>query len=76
MPGWAAYLGKISYGLYVYHLLMLYICLHVHWPHRIIAVPVALVLTIITAKFSFVWIERPFLKLKRRFGVFLHTKPI
>ncbi len=71
MPKWAANLGKISYGLYVYHLLMLQICFYVYGlffrTHKILAVAPAFFLTILTAKCSYAWFERPFLQRKRRF---------
>jgi peptidoglycan/LPS O-acetylase OafA/YrhL len=79
MPKWAANLGKISYGLYVYHILMLQICFRFYSlffsSHKIVAVVPAFFLTILTAKSSYAWFERPFLQLKRRFEI-LHTRPV
>ena len=79
MPKWAADLGKISYGLYVYHLLMLRISFYVYSlfsrSHKFVAVVPAFFFTILTARYSYVWFERPFLRRKRQFEI-LHTKPI
>jgi len=66
-------LGKISYGLYVYHAFILY-SIHALC-HGVLAKPgfqltadaIALVTTIVVAKLSYRWLESPFLKLKERF---------
>jgi peptidoglycan/LPS O-acetylase OafA/YrhL len=69
----AVYLGHISYGLYVYHLLALNIAkaglLHSigvcpFWLRGAIALP----LTVGMAALSYAWLEAPFLRLKNRFG--------
>jgi peptidoglycan/LPS O-acetylase OafA/YrhL len=67
------YLGKISYGLYVFHTTGL--ALVVRWLPQfsysvlwIAAVDtIALLLTIATAALSYKYFEKPFLRLKRRF---------
>jgi len=80
MPQWAVSLGRISYGLYVYHLSALRICrtilqlLHFSRPLEL-SVPCGLMLTILIAKLSYAKLESPFLRLKRRFEV-IHTRPI
>jgi len=57
----AAYLGKISYGQYVFHAAIL----------RAVPSPVlALPLTIAVAAFSHRFLESPFLRLKDRFARF------
>lgn len=80
MPQWAISLGKISYGLYVYHLTAIRIsatllfALHFrHWLE--LASPPAFLLTILIAKLSYDKLESPFLRLKRRFEA-VHTRPI
>jgi peptidoglycan/LPS O-acetylase OafA/YrhL len=72
MPRWASSLGKISYGLYVWHLFMLVVA-RGFISSRAGSVPLALGFTILTARLSYALIERPFLRLKRRFEV-LHSR--
>ncbi len=67
------YLGKISYGLYVYHVLGLMISEFI-LPHPeatmsryLVRDAIALSLTIAFAAASFRWLEMPFLAIKQRF---------
>jgi len=67
------YLGRISYGLYVFHVLGLLISDHVvHdqaaslWRYAL-RVGVALAATIAMSAISYRWLETPFLSLKQRF---------
>lgn len=80
MPQWATRLGKISYGLYVYHMLagttVQAILSRLHIVHSYgTYIPLSLLLTILAAKCSYAWLESPFLGLKRRFEI-VHTRPI
>lgn len=75
------YLGKISYGLYVYHMFALYLMglslggkagtmgrFAYYWFG-------ALVLTVLLASASYRWLESPFLHLKERFA-FVKSRPV
>lgn len=79
------YLGKISYGLYVYHWiawrfdkkLVEKVWLHMHWPdtfENAIAIVLALASTIAIASLSYHFVEAPILRFKKRFEV-VRTRP-
>jgi len=79
-------LGKISYGLYMYHILSISIVNEVsirifnvnplqHQYYPIFLFIVGLSLTIILAIVSYNWIEIPFLKLKERYSL-TYLQPI
>jgi peptidoglycan/LPS O-acetylase OafA/YrhL len=81
--GWLAYLGKISYGLYVYHKLGIFLANRITnqflSPERLLMHPVAglllsFVITVLISALSYQLLEKPFLKLKERFAV-IHTRP-
>jgi peptidoglycan/LPS O-acetylase OafA/YrhL len=67
------YLGRISYGLYVFHVLGLLISDHVvsdqaaNLGRYALRVGVALAATIAMSAISYRWLETPFLSLKQRF---------
>lgn len=65
---WLVDLGKISYGLYVWHLAAIAIVsrLGLAKPGTLLSAIYALVLTIVLAKVSYAWLERPFLRMKAR----------
>lgn len=69
------YLGKISYGLYVFHQLAIF-CgpqIVMHQPgFRILS---SFVLTVLLAMLSYRYLESPFLRLKDRFAV-IRTRPV
>ena len=83
VPRFLTYLGKISYGLYVFHLGMLttstWIVRHLA-PRdgglmRLVEVDLlALLLSIGAAALSYKYFEMPFLKIKERFAV-VHSRP-
>jgi peptidoglycan/LPS O-acetylase OafA/YrhL len=67
------YLGRISYGLYVFHVLGLLISDHIVsdqaanlWRYSL-RIGVALAATILMGAISFRWLEMPFLSFKQRF---------
>jgi peptidoglycan/LPS O-acetylase OafA/YrhL len=82
IPGWLAYLGRISYGLYIFHSLILYFVFEkggiwltrvvraLHLPGSLrasIGTAVVIAATFAIAHLSFQYFERPFLRLKERF---------
>ncbi len=66
LPRGAIYLGRISYGLYVYHQFAIYIASRLLTRHVAIS---ALGMTIVTAMLSYRYVETPFLNLKKRYSV-------
>lgn len=70
---WLTYLGKISYGIYLLHMVAIYMVLgtpmlvaeSLFLPN----VVVVILVTILLSHLSFVYFERPFLKLKARYAV-------
>jgi peptidoglycan/LPS O-acetylase OafA/YrhL len=63
--GWLVYVGKISYGLYIWHSPLFLLVQSRGWPlakELAIELPLALLITLT----SFYFLERPFLKLKER----------
>jgi peptidoglycan/LPS O-acetylase OafA/YrhL len=83
LPGWAIYLGRISYGLYVYHLFALYIMDHLLIGHvASIASPLFFLkavltigLNILIAAISYHFFETPFLRMKARYAI-IRSEPI
>ncbi len=80
MPKWTVKLGKISYGLYVFHGLSIEFAeAFVHQlkgsTHLTATASLGLLLAISAASISYEYLESPFLRLKRRFEI-LHTRPI
>lgn len=69
------YLGKISYGLYVFHLPILIAVRHIHFLILPAKLVVALALTIVVASLSYKWYESPFLRLKERYEV-VPSRPV
>ncbi len=74
------YLGRISYGLYVFHLFALQACeaalrrAHLHGTtYALVQLGMALTVTIMIAALSYRFLETPFLRLKSRF-TFVHSR--
>jgi peptidoglycan/LPS O-acetylase OafA/YrhL len=76
---WVVGLGKISYGLYVWHLTALLIVTMMFrplWGWQLLAVKViGFGVTIVLAWASYRWIESPFLRLKDKFATVL-SRPV
>jgi peptidoglycan/LPS O-acetylase OafA/YrhL len=73
---YGVYLGRISYGLYVYHLVCLGIVLwfadsvlHMHRFRAPLTLVLGLSLTILVSTLSYKFFETPFLRLKKRFEI-------
>jgi peptidoglycan/LPS O-acetylase OafA/YrhL len=75
------YLGKISYGLYVWHALCLYLAsyfIYGRFPVRFgfaLRIIVAFLATLAISAASYHFLETPFLKLKERFTK-VHSRPV
>ena len=74
-PRGLEYLGRISYGLYVFHILALRLAhtyVRAEFPVAVLfslRFLTALLLTLAMAAISFRWLEMPFLRLKDRFAI-------
>ena len=81
LPRAAIYLGRISYGLYIFHALALFMVFRIgkEWTSALsaalhlaawrdaVGTIVALILTLLVATLSYEFFEKPFLRLKKRF---------
>ncbi|SDF59092.1 acyltransferase family protein [Terriglobus roseus] len=70
-PNWMLFLGKISYGLYLFNLLATYLVL-IYCRNRIpkmLELPVVFLVNVAFAVMAYYVVERPFLVLKSRFEV-------
>ncbi len=77
----ATYLGKISYGIYMFHLLVMFLLQgfilpdydykeypkNLFWLHAVYYTAISIFTTIIVSHLSYKYFERPFLKLKSKF---------
>jgi peptidoglycan/LPS O-acetylase OafA/YrhL len=91
LPGWAIYLGRISFGLYVFHEFAIYTTNHLiiqnlsahmnplikslEGPIFLLDIGLTLGLTILAAAISYRYFETPFLKMKKRHSV-IESQPI
>jgi len=74
------YLGKISYGLYVYHFLCIKIADRILSGragslHMVVRIFLSLAITILIATVSYFLLEKPFLTLKQRFA-YVNSRPV
>jgi peptidoglycan/LPS O-acetylase OafA/YrhL len=82
LPGYVTHFGKISYGLYVFHVFFLQSCLRltskIHAPLIVVhfgSAMLALGATIACAALSYKYLEAPFLTLKKRFTT-VQSRPV
>jgi peptidoglycan/LPS O-acetylase OafA/YrhL len=74
------YLGKISYGLYVYHALASFLSdkfvpVRTHFRQLVLREMLALAITVLLASASYALLEKPFLRLKKRFE-HIRSRPV
>jgi peptidoglycan/LPS O-acetylase OafA/YrhL len=80
-PSWLRYLGKISYGLYVFHTLALYIVENAiggyakNFSKFLVFLSGGMALTLILAALSYRFFESPFLRLKERYEL-VKSRPV
>jgi peptidoglycan/LPS O-acetylase OafA/YrhL len=76
---WLTYLGRISYGLYVYHAAGLLVAWHLFRGNSVKIYAAYVIagfsLTVIFSAISYRWLESPFLKMKERFAV-VRSRPV
>ena len=65
-PVW--YLGEVSYGIYLWHLFAVMLCLRIPGLAPLQALGITLALTVLLAATSWHFFERPILEFGRRFG--------
>ena len=91
LPNWAIYLGRVSFGLYVYHIFaiklvnllpithLVSIVTSIYLPRlfliQALHIGLALGLTVLMAAFSYRYLETPFLKMKKRHAA-IESQPI
>lgn len=85
-PRFLIYLGKISYGLYMYHSLAMFLAWklipswklvpsHNHFGFVFLRELLGLAITALLASVSYTLLEKPFLRLKTRFEL-IHSRPV
>lgn len=69
---WLNYLGKISYGIYMYHILMsslaIKLCLHFNIHNNFMFYALSIVFTIIVSTISYEFFEKRFIKAKIKYS--------
>jgi peptidoglycan/LPS O-acetylase OafA/YrhL len=74
LPKWMIWLGRVSFGLYVYHELAIWsirnLFVRIHgYQHFLLSFFTSATLTVILAALSYRFLELPFLRIKERFEV-------
>lgn len=80
LPATLVYLGKISYGLYVFHRLGILLTDRLignpyDLRHVVVRELLSLTITVLLASVSYRFLETPFLRLKKRFEL-VHSRPV
>jgi peptidoglycan/LPS O-acetylase OafA/YrhL len=82
LPGWAVYLGRISFGLYVFHglahVLIFGIFAQITFyraPMYLLKICASFALTVLMATLSYRFFEAPFLRMKRRHAI-IESRPV
>jgi peptidoglycan/LPS O-acetylase OafA/YrhL len=77
------YLGKISYGIYVYHWIVIYFFMDLFmplktdfWIYNLLLYFCSISVTLVVSHFSYFYFEIMFLKLKEKFAVIKSNKKI
>jgi peptidoglycan/LPS O-acetylase OafA/YrhL len=71
---WLVYLGRISYGLYVFHVAAIVVIMPLSLPW-LVRLPLTFGLTLLAASLSYRFFELPFLRLKKRF-TYVSSAPV
>ena len=79
LPSWAIWLGRISFGLYVFHEIAIRIAFRLFPGHNyirsILCMVASLGLTVLFATLSYYFWEKPFLRIKERFEL-IRSRPV
>jgi peptidoglycan/LPS O-acetylase OafA/YrhL len=80
LPRWLVYLGKISYALYVYHALGMVpadqpMPTHTHFRQLVLRETISLAAAGSLASASYTLLEKPFLRIKKRFQL-IGSRPV
>lgn len=82
MPGWLSYLGRISFGLYVFHVLAKDFAMQLlpktgtyHGSDFVLWLSATFGITVGIAAISYRYFETPFLKIKKRYEV-IRSRPV
>lgn len=72
------YLGKISYGIYMYHLILIVptmnFLIKFNSLNNVLLYALSFILTIVVSSLSYEYLEKPFLKLKVKYTYFENKK--
>ncbi|WP_272023346.1 acyltransferase family protein [Olleya namhaensis] len=72
------FFGRISYGIYMYHMVVIYVCSYIYIKFNMVLnyymiLAIIVLVTLIGSYISFVYFETPFLKMKKKFMVVKST---